>query len=305
MLHAAGIVTYYPDSSRLINSLNRLISQVEVVYIFDNTPKDNIIVPQLLLENKFTNVAYFPNEFNIGLAKALNQLCEKARYDGYEWLLLLDQDSLISENFLLKLEKYTSVPLVGLLCPTVVEEYFNICHGYNILNDLNENEIEEVEAAITSGSLVNLKCHEIVGGFYEDFFIDNIDNDYSRLLIHNGFKIYWIKENCIFHEYGDSETTLFSQIFLNMTKINRPFFIRRNYSSLRVYYQFRNSVLLYRRWSIVRKAFFTKTLRYLLGLLIQFIRLMLIEKKRLRNLKYVTKGIIDGLTYNVKKVEAK
>jgi rhamnosyltransferase len=304
MIFAAGIVTYYPELSRLTDSIDRLNKQADLIYIVDNTPKPNNTLVKFLYDKNPAKIKYISNDSNLGLGRALNQLCEIAIKDGNNWLLLLDQDSLVSYNFFSNLFKYIQLPNVGLFSPTVIEDGFDIYHKNISGNNLLKNELVEVESAITSGSFINLNFYQVVGGFYEELFVDGIDIDYSRLVRHFGFKIYWLSSNSILHEYGSSEETLYSKLYFKMKNKNHPFFIRRNYSSIRLYYQSRNTVILYRRWNNVNKYFIKTLVRFLGGLFIQSVRIIIIEKNRFKNLISLTKGILDGLFFKVKKVES-
>lgn len=305
MKFAAGIVTYHPELSRLSESINRLYKQVDVVYIVNNTPKPEETFVNFIYGSKNTKIKYFSNDSNVGLAKALNQLCEMAIDEGYNWLLLLDQDSLISDNFFLNISKYVNLPKVGLFCPTVIEDGLGTFYNMTSSVDPLKNELVEVAFAITSGSFINLKYYQVVGGFYEELFVEGIDNDYSKLLNHLGVKIYLISSNFILHEYGSSEETVFSKIYFKIKNKNHPFFIRRNYPAIRIYYQFRNSVILYRRWGNVDKDFFKTFYTFFKGLFMQSVRVVFMEKKGFTNLFFLMKGTINGLRYDVKQVEAK
>jgi rhamnosyltransferase len=304
MVFAAGIVTYYPELSRLSESIDRLNEQVHLIYIVDNTPNQDDTLVKFLYDKNPAKINYISNNSNIGLGKALNKLCEIAINDGNNWLLLLDQDSLISDDFFSNLFNYIHLPNVGLFCPTVIEDALGIFHKTTRDNNLLNNELVEVNSAITSGSFINLNFFQVVGGFYEELFVDGIDIDYSRLLRHFGYKIFWINSNFILHEYGTSEETIYSKLYFKMKNKNHPFFIRRNYSSLRIFYQFRNSVILYRRWKNVDRFFIKTLFRFLVGLFIQLVRIIILEKHRFKNLISLTKGIIIGLFIHVKKVEA-
>jgi rhamnosyltransferase len=304
MIFAAGIVTYYPELSRLSESIDKLNKQVDLIYIVDNTPNPDDALVKFLYDLNPAKIRYKSNNLNIGLAKALNQLCEIAIKDGNLWLLLLDQDSLVSDYFFSNLIKYIHLPNVGLFSPTVMEDNLGIIHKMTSCNNLLKNDFVEVNFAITSGSFINLNFFQVVGGFYEDLFVDGIDSDYSRLLSHFGYKIYWLSSNSILHEYGSSEETLYSKLYFKMKNKNHPFFIRRNYPPIRIYYQFRNTVILYRRWKNVDKQFIKTLLRFFIDLFIQSVRIMIIEKNRFKNLIFITKGIINGMFFNVKKVES-
>ena len=165
-----------------------------------------------------------------------------------------------------------------------------------------KNELVEVNSAITSGSFINLNFFRVVGGFYEELFVYGIDNDYSRILRHFGFKIYWISSNFILHEFGSSEETFYSKLYFKIKGKNHPSLIRRNYSFVGIYYQLRNTVILYRRWKDVDRYSIKTHYRFLMGLFNQSVRIIILEKNRFKNLNSLSKGIIDGLFFKVKKV---
>lgn len=304
MISAAGIVTYYPDFARLTENISRLEKQADIIYVVDNTPPNENILEDYINNNHFKKkINFISNSFNVGLSKALNQLCQRARNDGLEWLLLLDQDSLISNNFFENLSNKIHSPNVGLLCPLIIEDNpeINTCIESNI--DSNEINIIEVNAAITSGSYVNLSIHEMLGGFYEPYFIDLIDFDYSRLLVHSGFKIHCISRNYILHQYGTSEPTILSKFYYKMYNKNLPFFYRRNYSTIRVYYQFRNNVIFYRRWINSGGSKLKSTFIFIKVLFLNLIRQVILERRPLLNMYFIIKGLIIGFLVSVEKVE--
>lgn len=89
---AVGIVLFNPDNvDRVQLSLHAILQQVKKVYIFDNSTKENTITFP-------TNVTYMTEHENKGIAYALNHIMEKAKTDGYEWLVTMDQDSVIPKG---------------------------------------------------------------------------------------------------------------------------------------------------------------------------------------------------------------
>ena len=92
---AAGIVTYNPDIDRLRENVEAVLPQVEYLYIIDNNSGNFSDWKNIFDENK---VGLTKLNLNVGIAKALNILMDKAGNDGYEWVLTLDDDSVIAEN---------------------------------------------------------------------------------------------------------------------------------------------------------------------------------------------------------------
>ena len=91
---AVGVVLYNPDNiERVQSSLQSIFQQVNAVYVFDNSTKENNIIFS-------ANTTYMTEHENKGIAYALNRIMEKAQSEGYEWLVTMDQDSVIPEGLI-------------------------------------------------------------------------------------------------------------------------------------------------------------------------------------------------------------
>ena len=84
-----GIVTYNPDISQLKSTIRKIPDDGFCCIIVDNSSGNLCSIRQLL----DGNVHMIENPNNYGIAKALNQIMEYGKDLGYEWVLLLDQDS--------------------------------------------------------------------------------------------------------------------------------------------------------------------------------------------------------------------
>ena len=90
------------------------------ILIWDNTPggQDPGELPGTLL--------YVSAPHNPGLAVAYNQVLKLAEAEGYEWLLTLDQDSILPANFLARIAELASelnaVKTVGAIVPQVIAD---------------------------------------------------------------------------------------------------------------------------------------------------------------------------------------
>ena len=180
----AVVVWYNPDSSFVENILS-YSSYCEKVYIVDNSISDNAV-----LCSKIQNAVYIPNFDNFGIAKALNQGCEKALSDGFEWCMTMDQDSSWEKEMLCR---YIS------FCDECKSEK-NVSFAPSFTNK-SGTEIISVNKVITSGNIINLEAINLeawknVGKFYEPFFIDEVDFEFCyRLREHN----YEITQICSIH----------------------------------------------------------------------------------------------------------
>ena len=83
MAHAAGIVLFNPDIKRLEENISAISPQVGSLILVDNGSK-NIDDIKKLIEG-YGNITYIRNDDNYGIAKALDQIINKADELGAEW----------------------------------------------------------------------------------------------------------------------------------------------------------------------------------------------------------------------------
>lgn len=221
----AGIVLYNPSIERLKKNIDRISTQVDEVILIDNHSKN--IEEIIGLTNIYGNVFLQNNSENLGIAIALNQICEAARKRNSDWVLTLDQDTICPEKMIKKMSEHTDREDIGIICPQV--DYGNGQHTRNKSNV----EFEYPYACMTSGSLTRISAWKKIGGFREDFFIDFVDNDYCMRLGLNGFRILRLNSCVIQHELGETV----ERRFLGIKKIKYV-----KHSPLRLYYMSRNNL---------------------------------------------------------------
>ena len=230
----AGVVTYYPDMKLLEDNLKALVPQVSKVFVIDNGSPDQEKIQSLLIS--FDNVFFACNKENLGVAKALNQLCMMAMHGGFEWILTMDQDSLCSSDMVEYLAAYTDIPAYGIIAPKVE---FRDGEALILTTKDDDKETIEVSACITSGSLTKLDAWKSVGGFDEWFFIDRVDNEFCTHLTINGYKILRVNKAILSQRAGDMK-------YIKMPwgrKVLLPY-----YNHKRNYYICRNSIYYFRKY---------------------------------------------------------
>ena len=199
----AGIVTYQPDIDRLKKNLDNVVIQVQKVFIVDNYSNNIEDIHRLI--TYFTNVAIIENNSNYGIAKALNRMCECAKNDGFNWILTLDQDTVIPNNLIQDFMPYTKESKIGIICPAVYYE------GLEKMTR-GKNEIDYIRACMTSASLTNLEAWKDVNGFREDYFIDYVDNEFCMKLGIDGYKIIRVNKSIINFRYIITPSIIFISI---------------------------------------------------------------------------------------------
>ena len=226
---AAGIVLFNPDLLRLEKNINAIVNQVDSLIIIDNSPSPQENIKRQL--NNYKNIKVIYNDSNLGVAKALNQMCSLALDDGHDWILTLDQDSICPNNIIEEYKTRMSKTEVGILCPVIND--MNNPNGY-----IDFHEDIFVDKCITSGSLVNLDIWKKISGFDEWMFIDFVDFDYSKRLIMNNFKILKVHNVILTHEIGSIRIYKFFSKKIHVM----------NHSAFRKYYMARNNIYLAKKY---------------------------------------------------------
>jgi GT2 family glycosyltransferase len=154
------------------------------ILVFDNTISPNKFTP--LLEENNVDVTYFSFNENRGISHAYNFLHNVATNKGFEWIVFLDQDTLLPEDFYqvysnkVKETFHTPIfiPLVKLntgeiFSPSV---YRNFRH-YKIPQVTRYLNLRD-HSAINSGLLINCDFFKQLGGYNENLFLDFCDHDF-------------------------------------------------------------------------------------------------------------------------------
>ena len=228
MLKLAGVVIlYHPDLSKTIENIATYTSQLNKLYLFDNSVQPSMDVSKDLAHLKIP-IEYITTGTNEGIAKRLNEASHKARQEGYDFLLTMDQDSSFKPG---DFEKYKS--LIQSSNNSNVAQY-----GVNHQPDFTpaKDLPEEALALITSGSILNLSLTDKVGVFNEYFFIDFVDTEFSYRVIQNGYINLMFSNIVLNHSLG---TLIEGRSLVSLKKSKRII-----HSPIRVFYVIRNGLYL-------------------------------------------------------------
>jgi rhamnosyltransferase len=286
----AGIVLYNPEIKRLRENVAAIQKQVDSIILIDNCSKNSDYI--LKEYEQFNDIVIIKNNENKGIAFALNQICDKAIDMGFDWVLLLDQDSVCSPNIISTFEKYILEKDVALLTPYIVDINKISLEEYEKIK-LSETSL--VDWAITSGSLIKLSVWKKIGGFYNELFIDAVDIDYSRKLEINGYKQLRVNKEYLLQEVGRAEPTPIIRLHKdNAGKWTVKRYFRTNHSLLRQYYMTRNNIILakkYRRYKSIWKG--------VIFVIIMSLPKLFVEKNKMKLFKTLVKGFYDGYKFKV------
>lgn len=234
----AGIVSYNPDIGRLQENIGELLRQCEEIIVVDNCSENIAEVEELFQEEK--KITLIRNDRNYGIAGALNQLMRLAKRLGYEWIVTVDQDSVILPGLIEEYAGLRDVPGVGMMTCDIVER-----NAMELAVIEQKEKYCYVKKCITSGCCTNIDAVINAGGFDESYFIDYVDFDMCIRLISKGLRIIKVNYAGLLHSTGNLEPL---RLFGRTVKAGDHIFYLYHESPIRIFYFFRNTVFFWRKY---------------------------------------------------------
>lgn len=285
----AVVISYNPSIQMLNAEYESIAPQVEKIIYIDNYSNNREIIKKWI-EDKPKAKAIWLNS-NEGIGVAQNAGIRVALDEGASHIIIFDQDSVVSNDFVEKLYNAEQFALneginVGITGPIYFShddsyEYpiMSIEDGKFVKIHTNSFTIyRKVSHIIASGSLIRREVFEKIGLLTESFFIGYIDHEYCFRASHFGYDTIVTKAACMKHQLGDRQILLFGR------KIGV-------YSPFRRYFDCRNTLLIQKN-EYLPKVYKRHYFKLVLG---KFILSCLIGPKRLKQLKYCLTGFKDGL----------
>lgn len=281
----AVIVTFNPEPEGLNKVVSRLLDQVDEILIVDN----GSIKLNLLTTDK---VRVHKNKSNLGLGAAHNIGIKAAVAGGFDYVLIMDQDSVPSTtmtNELLqahqKLSRTKQVAAVGATYWNEETQIPSFYVRFGWLKFKRTYSAEKPCAAdflISSGSLFHVDVLEAVGNMDEELFIDHVDTEWFLRARNAGYQAYGVPSALMEHNLGEHSHRLRIAGRTRNVPQHKPF---------RYYYIFRNSVSLYRR-SYVSNLWKWNDLQRL-GMI--FFMFAVLKGPRIQNAKMMGLGLWHGM----------
>lgn len=267
----AGIVLFNPNLKRLQENYEAISAQVDKVLFIDNgsNNKDEI---GLWLDGK-TDIDFITNDINRGIATALKQIMDFAIDKQYDWVVTLDQDSVVNDKLIDNYLKYVNIPDTGLLTCNIVDRNFVE------VDQFPETGWKYVTQCITSASMMSVVAYKKTDGYDEKMFIDSVDFDICLNLKKHGLKIVKINYDGVLHEVGKGK---------NVRLLFKDYIVY-NHSAFRNYYIARNHLYLIRKYP---ESF--NTLKEYIREIRSEVLIILFEKNKFSKLRSRWKGIIDS-----------
>lgn len=266
-----AVVTTFNPKLAIVKNIKRILPQVDKVIVVDDTGECmNHSVSRELNDL----VVYVQNEENYGIAKSLNLGFEQAKKLGYDWVITLDDDTEVADN-------YISTAIEFIESGQVSE---NVIGLLSLARTFNQKErcYRVKRTLITSGCIQTIKVFEQVGGFNDALFIDLVDFDYSVKIRAEGKRLIEISSIGMKHKVGDSRVESILGFKLMVY----------NHAPFRLYYQMRNIF-----------AFFKANVRadpalsaYLMLDIYRIpFKALFFEDEKKERIKFIIKGFVDGI----------
>ena len=193
--YGLGVILYNPTDNQLLNLQRYLDMNIfEKIYAFDNS-KD-------LLKKKIPiTIDYHYMGGNLGLSIPYNIMIKDAIKHDYDFLCIMDQDTLFEKDDICRITRYIDQNLskleeVSIVCPNIAT---------------NSEQIKRSESqtfvkwTINSASFLNLRNVSKNSLFYdENIFLDGVDYEYCMNIRKHHQKILRIDGAYIVQNFGNT-----------------------------------------------------------------------------------------------------
>ncbi|HOR94725.1 MAG TPA: glycosyltransferase family 2 protein [Spirochaetota bacterium] len=231
---------------------------------------------------------------NKGIAYAQNIGIKRALKEGADFIMLSDQDTIYPKNYVKDMvEVFMVNEKVCAVAPKFFDKIKNSSDGFISVKPIifkqffPESGKHEIMQAIASGKIIRAKYLHDIGLMKEELFIDWVDLEWCWRALNKGYKIIGNADVVIHHSLGDTSINVgFRKV--NLRNPIRHYYITRNAFYLAIYS--RDLDFLH------RIVLFFKSFRYIIGY-------PLLDKPKLKNLKYVLLGFFHGITKRLGKYD--
>ncbi|MCI1593403.1 glycosyltransferase [Heyndrickxia oleronia] len=282
----AVIVTYNPSIEMLTKNIQATKAQVSNCLLVDNGSSNNTDIVNFADSN---NVKLISLKKNKGIAAAQNVGFNWAKNNVFDWVLTLDQDSIIPKNMM---EEYMASGKMletntGIITGTYFDRKWTQVQKRHLSYQGNDS-FSEKKMVISSGNLVKVSAWEKVSGFDESLFIDMVDYDFDAKLVLAGYKIWQINRVKMEHAVGKviHKPVLEHLLLLPETGL------LADHPSFRQYYIYRNTIIFQKRYPMFGEK------KFLIIRSILATRRMIVYRNSFPKFIAAWKGIRDGNRYN-------
>lgn len=237
-LVAIILVNYngFDDTVACIQSLEKIDYPNYEIYVVDNGSDQHPTEQQMVVLER---TIYIALKDNLGFSGGNNIGIRRAMEDSYEYFLLLNNDTIVTPDFLTRLVTTAQAhPEAGCITGRIMfyfdqdkiwyaggtynERYTSVCHkhwGETFSSDISEKCVVETEFATGCLMLLTRSVVETVGLLSEEYFLYAEDTDYCLRLHQNNYPILYDERSVILHKISRST---------GATSANTQYYMMRN-----------------------------------------------------------------------------
>ena len=276
-----GLVTLYnPEYPDAADNIMRYLPYLDLLIIWDNSPLESNLKQKILasLAQETDNIIWHGDGKNYCIAPAINFAWHYAQENGFDLVLLMDQDSQWEDfhSYITEVNKRFQASQKYVFCPYIPSD-----DTFMITKDAQEKNI-----FINSGTVIPTTILNEIGGADEAFPLDALDHDLSIRIQKAGYKIVSLTKHKLHHTV------------VNLQKMGPFHLFTPNYSPQRLYSISRSHIIKYRKhkdWLSSSEIKVTLKEHYIR----QLLRILLAEPQKMCRLKMFFKGIYDGITFPI------
>lgn len=262
---------YYPEIS-FFSYLSNNANYFDKIFIMNNGASIDF---EDFIDLKIKNKIEVMHDRNFGVSKSFNRGIRKALAQGYDFIILLDQDTKIISSI---------TPVIENINNNInkKELYFLNWNKKKIKNVSAKYHKSQPRETISSGTIITKKIIHDIGYMDESLYIDLVDTDYALRAKKKKYELLITNHIFLDHEIGRPKST------------NLPFRKKigsSNHSESRRFFKSRNSIIIFKRYCFYRLDSFY----FLVDILKSIFLILALENKKFVKIKYIFHGIALGI----------
>lgn len=280
----AAVVTAFRPTPHLVENVSSLLRQLTTVVVVDDGGGPGF--DHIFDAAATAGALVLRLEENSGIASALNAGIELARTEPVDYIITVDQDSLLTAEYVRQLMEAAESAVAAGVTPGLVSPAR--IHGNPVKTAGSKSGVQLGREPIQSGLLIPVSTLDTIGNFWDGLFIDLVDTEYYFRALDAGLPTV-LADAEFDHSLG---SLVDANIWGKDIKFQDQTLKVRIAASWRYYYIFRNRILVGRRYAKVHPGWVAG------GLLLDMRHLLLVTALapgRAARLRSALRGTIDGI----------
>ena len=197
----AVVPTFRPESGPLMDLLEVLAAQADVIVADDASPCTS---DRVLADVASQGIPVVRHSHNAGIARSLNDGLRHAQATGADWLLTVDQDSVVSADHVARLLAVAGAAPRSMRVGAVAAGRIDDAAGSIAYPVTMMDAVPTTQEVIQTGTLWCVTALEAIGGFDESLGIDAVDAAACVRLRAADYSLVLAPDVAIAHQVGAS-----------------------------------------------------------------------------------------------------